>query len=125
MKLTKSVHLLAIGLVLLFAATGCKTRTPSRVTPLPGAKAGTPGDVGPGDTLKPGTGPGEGDNVGSKPMAGPDTYANYDRNAEIFKSDTVYFDLDSSAIKSSEKSKVAGVADHLKSNNGTAVEIDG
>jgi peptidoglycan-associated lipoprotein len=37
----------------------------------------------------------------------------------------VYFDYDSSVIKPSEKSKVAAVADYLKSNSANAVKIEG
>ncbi len=47
------------------------------------------------------------------------------RDRKVFEKDTVYFDFDSSVVKSGEKSKVANVAGYLKSNPGKAVEIEG
>src|SRR5204863_3527763 len=44
---------------------------------------------------------------------------------DVFKSDTVYFDFDSSSVKPGEKSKVAAVADYLKSNSTDAVRVEG
>jgi len=59
------------------------------------------------------------------PLADPSVRANWARNREIFKKDTVYFDFDSSTIKSSEKKKVANVADYLKKNPGNGLEVEG
>jgi peptidoglycan-associated lipoprotein len=59
------------------------------------------------------------------PLADPSVRANWARNREIFKKDTVYFDFDSSTLKSSEKKKVAAVADYMKSNPGNGLEVEG
>ena len=55
----------------------------------------------------------------------PSQRANWARNREIFKKDTVYFDFDSSTIKGTEKKKVSAVADYLKSNPGNGLEVWG
>jgi len=59
------------------------------------------------------------------PLPDPTQRANWPRNREIFKKDTVHFDFDSSAIKPAEKPKVAAVAEYLKSHPGDAVEVEG
>jgi peptidoglycan-associated lipoprotein len=59
------------------------------------------------------------------PLPDPAMRANWPRNREIFKKDTVYFDFDSSTLKSSEKKKVADVADYLKKNRGNGLEVEG
>jgi peptidoglycan-associated lipoprotein len=125
------------------AASGCKKK-PYNVTPLPnaGAKTGGPGITGPGqgkpidsgspinsgnpavgETTTPST------TTTTKPGEGiPQNFTDrsqWPRNEEIFKSDTVHFDFDSSVVKAGEKSKVEAVADYLKSNASNAVEIQG
>jgi peptidoglycan-associated lipoprotein len=55
----------------------------------------------------------------------PSKYENYTPDAEIFKSNTAYFDFDSSVVKSSEKSKVAAVADYLKAHAADALRVEG
>lgn len=47
------------------------------------------------------------------------------RDTETLKSDTVYFDYDKSAIRSSEKSKVAAVADYMKANPNQNLVVEG
>ena len=47
------------------------------------------------------------------------------RDTETLKADTVYFDYDKSAIRSSEKSKVAAVADYMKANPGQNLVVEG
>jgi peptidoglycan-associated lipoprotein len=46
-------------------------------------------------------------------------------DAEALKSETVYFDFDSSVLKGSEKPKVSAVADYLKANSTKAVRVEG
>jgi peptidoglycan-associated lipoprotein len=53
------------------------------------------------------------------------SHSNWVENADMFKADAVHFALDSSAVKSSEKSHVAAVADYLKSNSSHAVRVEG
>jgi peptidoglycan-associated lipoprotein len=121
MKLTRN-SVLVFGLAFAaVAATGCHKR-PGYVTNIPGAKTGV-GDMPPSPPLE----------DANKPKSGVDGIASADqtqwekatRNAEIFKSDTAYFDFDSSVVKSSEKSKVAVVADYLKAHPADGVSVQG
>jgi outer membrane protein OmpA-like peptidoglycan-associated protein len=121
MKLTRN-SFLVFGLALaMVAATGCAKR-PGYVTNIPGGKTGV-GDMPPGapiepqDKSKPG-----GEGIAS---ADPSQWANAIRNREILKSYTAYFDFDSSVVKSSEKSKVAAVADYLKAHAADGVSVEG
>ncbi len=121
---------MAVGLALSLVSTGCK-HAPVGVTHIPPHAPETgpkdipnmPPIVGDqtfgGEKIRTGT-PGE-----PTPSAFPGDFAKYTHNAEIFKSDTVYFAYDSSAIKAGEQSKIANVASHLKSNLSNAVEVDG
>jgi len=130
MKLNKFTNLLVIGLVLTVAASGCRKK-PVGVTTLPGAAAGNPSNMGPGGEIKPAppltgeTGP---SGVGT-PTGIPSNPANLHdgwlKDPEALKTDTVYFDFDSSVLKTSEKPKVAAVADYLKANPGKAVLVEG
>ena len=125
MKLNKFANLLVIGLVVCVAASGCR-RKPVNVTDLPGSWAGKVPDMGPGAAIKPaeptGAVPGS-DTTGGIPQ-GPG-HPNWPENAEILKAETVYFDFDSSVLKTSEKPKVAAVADYLKANSANAVRVEG
>jgi peptidoglycan-associated lipoprotein len=127
MKLNKFVNLLVIGLVLCVAASGCKKK-PVGVTELPGAKTGKPADVGPGGAIKPGettgTEPGTGAFSGT-PQNPAEAHAGWLEDAQALKTETVYFDFDSSVIKTGEKPKIAAVADYLKANSAKAVRIEG
>jgi peptidoglycan-associated lipoprotein len=125
MKLTDFNKLLVVGLILTVAAVGCRKR-PGAVTPLPGHVGNVPdtgnspplGDNNNANGLK-------GDSTNGFPSNDPNLRKDWARDAEIFKSDTVHFDFDSSVVKASEKSKVSAVADYLKANQMTAVEVDG
>jgi peptidoglycan-associated lipoprotein len=124
MKSTKLSCLVLCGLMVLMAGSGCRKR-PKDVTPLPGARTGMPTDAGPGatadtaNTIKP-----EENLTGivSNPRG---SHEGWPQDRETLKSDTVHFDFDSSVVKSSEKSKVSGVADYLKGNAANAVLIEG
>jgi peptidoglycan-associated lipoprotein len=123
MKLNDFTKLLALGLILTVAATtGCRKR-PGTITPLPGRTGSnvpeaTPATPLSGEGLKP-------DSTGGFVQTDPNARKDWPRDREIFKSDTVYFDFDSSAVKSGEKSKISAVADYLKANTQDAVEIEG
>ncbi len=130
MKTAKFLNLLAIGLALTcVVATGCKKK-PNYVTNIPGAKAGPPPEPGLGNMITstgpPGTGL-TGTGLGSESMGFPQGagHPGWTKNAEMFKSEIVYFDFDSSAIKSGEKSKIETVGSYLKSNPASAVEVEG
>ena len=128
MKLIKISNVILFGLVLTLPTVGCKKKY-AGVTPLPGpgAQTGTASatDTGPGkalidDGLKPAS-----DNLSSTAITDPDKRKDWPRDHEVFKSDTVHFDYDSSSLKSDDKSKVAAVADYLKGSGQDAVEIEG
>ena len=126
MKLNKFVNLLVIGLVLCVAASGCKKK-PVGVTDLPGARTGKVPDMGPGGAIKPGEG--TGGEVSGVPTGHPqnaaDAHAGWLEDTQALKTETVYFDFDSSVIKTSEQPKVSAVADYLKANSAKAVRIEG
>lgn len=120
MKLTR-FSFLVLGLTLAVIATpGCQKR-PGYVTNIPGGKTGV-GDMPPNAPIEPEN---KSKSDGGIPLPDPTKWANATRNAEIFKSDTAYFDFDSSVVKSSEKSKVSAVADYLKAHTADGVSVEG
>ena len=127
MKLNKFVNLLVIGLVLTVAASGCRKK-PVGVTNLPGPQAGKVG----GESSAPPIGVNPPVSPESKDL-GPtaheqnsaDAHAGWIEDAQTLKPDTVYFDFDSSVLKTGEKPKVAAVADYLKGNSPKAVKVEG
>jgi peptidoglycan-associated lipoprotein len=129
MKLNKFGNLLVIGLALSVAASGCRKK-PVGVTNLPGQPVGTVTEPPPGGPITParpitsGEVPG-GVDTGGHPSNSPDSHAGWLEDAQTLKTDTVYFDFDSSVLKTSEKPKVSAVADYLKANSGKAVRIEG
>jgi peptidoglycan-associated lipoprotein len=109
--------------------TGCRKK-PVRTTPLPGSKTGPVGDLPPGAILPGGDGPGttslpNGNGPGDRPQSDRSLHAGWNEDRETFKSDTVYFDFDSSTIKSGEKSKIEEVAAYLKAHGSVAVKVEG
>ncbi len=123
MKLTKFTNLVLLGLIVTVAVSGCRKR-PTPLTVLPGSKFGNVPDVPPSPPISSDTNAGTGTLTGT-PQPGPDAFANYTRNAEIFKADTVYFDFDSSAVKASERSKIGHVADYMKGHTADALSVEG
>jgi peptidoglycan-associated lipoprotein len=128
MKLNKVINLLVVGSVLTFAASGCK-KHPVGVTQLPGAYAEKPTDMGPGGAIQPSSpitpeiGPSSG--MSGIPANPAGSHEGWIPDPEALKAETVYFDYDSSVIKSSEQPKVAAVADYLKANPSKAVRVEG
>ncbi len=108
--------------------TGCRKK-PVRTTPLPNAKMGNPNDIGPTGpvTFDPNAPTPTTSNPNNEnPMAPRSLHDTWIQDRETFKSDTVYFDFDSSTIKSGEKSKIEEVAAYLKSHGaGVAVKVEG
>ncbi len=142
MKLAKLNFLMALGLVLVMGATGCKKGTKSP-TPIPGlAKAGgtgikTPPPTEPTFKLDDGTrvpnadkipanevGPlkdtGNGIPTGVRP---PLDQFNQDRG--VLSTDTVYFDFDRAEVKASERVKVEEVATYLKGQANISLLVEG
>ena len=128
MKLNKFANLLVIGLALTVAASGCRKK-PVNVTGLPGARAGRVSDMPPGNPIRSGDQPStEGNPIGvptGHPSNSADLHKDWIEDATALKSETVYFDFDSSVLKGSEKPKVSAVADYLKANSTKAVRVEG
>jgi peptidoglycan-associated lipoprotein len=126
MKLNKFGNLLVIGLTLSLGAVGCKHR-PEHVTPLPNVGMGKVGEPGSTPPIAPGTGPET--TTANTPLEiaqnPPGSHQNWPEDAETLKAHSVYFAYDSSVVRSSEKSKVAAVADYLKGNPAVAVRVEG
>lgn len=129
---------LALTSALLLGAMGCRTKSPKSPTPLParttkapGPTAG-PGPLTPGGTLSPGgvTTPG---GVTSEPLRTPEgfaqvgleTFEGMTMDTNTFAAYTVYFDFDSSVVKTGERPKADTVADELKLKPDHKLLIDG
>ncbi len=125
MKSNKLMYLLVIGLTLTLAAAGCKKK-PVGVTPLPGQRTGAVGGEQ-AATLPPGgaVGPGENVSTGGGATAGLDEFEGMAMDRAALAAHTVHFDYDSAAVKKSEKSNVAAVADALKSDSTAKLLIEG
>jgi peptidoglycan-associated lipoprotein len=121
MKLTQFINLLVIASALSLTASGCK-KSPVGVTPIPDRSGAHVGDVGPGGTL-PGQPGGDG-TAGGVPQPSADKYPG-PRDEKIFEAYMVHFDYDSPSVRSSEQSKIAYVADYLKSHPDNGLEVQG
>jgi peptidoglycan-associated lipoprotein len=123
MKVRKLSIVLLFGLVVAIPSTGCRKK-PGFLTPLPGSRAGqvrepeSAGPIGPTVRSEDVTGSGIKSND-------PTSHQGWHENVDILKGYTVHFDFDSSVVKSSEKDKVARVADYLKNNSNAAVRVEG
>jgi len=124
MKLTHFTKLLVLGLIVTVAASGCRKK-PGQITPLPGSRAGNVPDASNAPALANTTGADATAGATGFTSTDPNIRKDWPRDHEIFKSDTVHFDFDSSVVKGGEKSKVSAVADYLKANPMDALEIDG
>jgi len=136
MKHSLVLKLLVVSAVLLVGVVGCKPKI-KNPTPIPGAKAGTMQPAGPEGPDRGRTAP-IGPDVTTTPVVttppvspegnialptDPDT--GMKRDEAFFKANTVYFDFDKSIIKSSERSKIEAVADHLKAQPTHKVKVEG
>ena len=126
MNAFKFSSLLALTIVVSLVGTGCKHKQPPIITHFGNnGLTGNSSDIGPGNggTFNPGNsgGPTE---MGGGPTApfDPDQMAQ-DRSA--FAAETVYFDYDSSTIKSGEQAKLSAVASALKSDASAKLLIEG
>ena len=128
MKLTRLTQVAILVLVLGIAATGCRKR-PYDVSDIKNPPLAHVQDAEPQPPLQPlPTEP----PISATPQETPltplnetDLHHNWIENPEIFKSFIVHFAYDSSAVRTSEKSKVSSVADYLKSNQRDAVRVEG
>ena len=113
---------MAAIVIAAIAGAGCHKR-PNNVTPLPGRTGErTPSEPSAGGIIG-GNQPLPGETPSGFPT-GPG-HPGWNEDANMFKSDTVHFDYDSSAVKSGEKAKVAAVGDYLKGNASAAVKVEG
>jgi peptidoglycan-associated lipoprotein len=123
-KLNPFIRILALAILIALPTVGCK-KNPTGVTKLPNAgMTGQPNDPNASKPIAPDNPVIDTNPTGvSQPNRG--MYDNYSSDDHIFSSYTVHFDYDSSAVKSSEKSKVKYVADYLKGNTADALRIQG
>lgn len=126
MKLTKFANLVVLGLVVVVAVSGCRKR-PTPLTVLPNQNMPK---VGEGDQAPPFTEDANKIKITEPTTTGipqPDgtKFANWPRNTEIFKANTVYFDFDRSEVKAGEKKKVDDVAAYMKAHPTDALSIEG
>ncbi len=127
MKLNKFVNLMVIGLALTITASGCRKK-PVNTTVLPGSRTEkvqderTSGMLKDGDKLRADANPDQTSGIAQNPA---DLHQGWIEDAQALKTETVYFDFDSSVVKSSEQSKVTAVADYLKANAAKAVRVEG
>ncbi|MBE0545983.1 MAG: OmpA family protein [Verrucomicrobia bacterium] len=128
MKAIKFTYVLVFALALTVAATGCR-KSPVGVIDLKGQRAGSPGGGEPArlpeeaPRLDPRDYP-EGFVPMSPDLTGDlESRFNFDR--ETLAAQTVYFDFDSSAIKSSERSRVGAVATYMQATAGVSLLVEG
>jgi peptidoglycan-associated lipoprotein len=129
MKATKLTYLLVIAVALTFASTGCRKR-PAGITDIPGrgTRVGDQGAAGvpPGVRLPPEGGPTG--TPGSGPIPQSDKFSNLDnfnQDRAALAAHTVHFELDSSVVRSNEKSNVDAAAAYLKANPTVGLLIEG
>lgn len=125
MKSIRFFNLLTVGLLISIAAVGCRKK-PVGVENIPNQPIANVPDVPPTQPINPAFPPNEGGTNTSFvgiPL-GPG-HQGWTKDAGALAAHVVHFAYDSSALKTAEKSKVAVVADFLRSNPANAVEIEG
>jgi peptidoglycan-associated lipoprotein len=123
MKLTDFTKPTVLGLILTLAVPACR-KHPGQITPLPGHTGSNVPEASAAPPITDNSGV-RAETTGGFAQTDPNARKNWPRDREIFKSHTVHFDFDSSAVKAQEKQKVSVVADYLKANAMDAVEIEG
>jgi peptidoglycan-associated lipoprotein len=127
MKVIKFANLLAFTIAISLGPVGCAHKPPAAI------KFDDQGRPITGDTREPGGGGkiGEGSDVGKTPggpaegIAMGNGHPGWGEMRETLQADTIHFDYDSAVIRPAEHSKVAAVADYLKSNSSNAVKVEG
>lgn len=119
---------LLVGVLALtcIVSTGCRKK-PFGVTPLPGSRAGQISGPGPGNPFDSAGQSGIQGTTGVTPSGiaqGPG-HEGWTEDRDTLKTETIHFAYDSSAIRDSEKAKIANVAAHLKSNSSVALKVEG
>jgi len=125
MNAFKFSSLLALGVAVSLAATGCSHKPPPIThignNGLAGSSSNDNLNNGGALNNSPGTGAGQ-PGGGDLPNFDPDQMQ---QDRTTFAADTVYFDYDSSAIKSSEQSKLTAIASALQSDASAKLLIEG
>lgn len=127
MKLTTIFNLLTLSLVVALGGVACK-KNPKGATPIPGIRSNVTGGNQSGILDNGGIVPGNinvDPTTGSIEAADPSSLAGRNQDRGMFSANTVYFDLDSSAVKGSEASKIEAVANYFKNNAQGDLLIEG
>jgi peptidoglycan-associated lipoprotein len=126
MKAIKFTYVLVFALALTVAATGCR-KSPVGVIDLKGQRAGSPGGGEP-TPLRPAPPLNPGDYAEGVPLSNDlsgDLAERFNFDRETLAAQTVYFEFDSSAIKSSERSRVEAVATYIQATAGVSLLVEG
>lgn len=129
MKASKLTYLLVIAVALAFASTGCRKR-PAGITDIPGrgTKVGDPNPAGAttGARVSNDQTPTGGLPPDGTPQSGKySDLDKYNQDRAALAAHTVHFDLDSSVVKSNEKSNVDAAAAYLKANPNVGLLVEG
>jgi len=68
---------------------------------------------------------GVGGSTADTPLPDRSKWDSWPQDPDTLRGDTVYFDFDKSVVKSSEKAKVAAIAEYLKGHPGYMLKLDG
>ena len=121
MKMMKLTYLMAFVLAVALAATGCKNHRPVGVTHInPGAGSTIPDQQG--NTLG---GDQNANATGGGPMANIEDINGMAADRTALATYTVHFAYDSAAVRKSEKANVQAVADALRRDPSTKLQIEG
>jgi len=110
---------MALGIALSLFTSGCH---PENMKPIHGQTMATPEVPSMGPLPPPSMPPDANSNIAFTDFPG---HTNWVENPEQFKADSIHFAYDSSAVRSADKSKIAEVANYLKSNPQAAVRVEG
>jgi peptidoglycan-associated lipoprotein len=122
MKAIGFVTLTALGIALSLVTTGCH---PENMDTIHGRRAPLLVDVNPQPPIVANVPPIDTGTTVMTPLGDEPGHTNWTAHSEILKDYSVHFAFDSSAVRSSDKSKVASVADYLKNNPNVAVRVEG
>jgi peptidoglycan-associated lipoprotein len=136
MKTASLFSVILVGAAMMIVSTGCKhgpqgtTILPERPVPVnpppPGPGAVDTNPTPPGQTIQtpPPISSSNGIPIDSGGPWSP-VIASHDEDRAIFKDDTVYFDFDSSTIKTSEHKKLEDVAAYFKTHTNDVLRVEG
>lgn len=119
MKSKSLSYLLVLAIALSFSAVGCR-KGPTRITKLPSQRVGGGSEVPDAPPYD------SGSSLEGVPLPDiRDLESNYNFNYDRFAQQTVYFDFDSSVVKSSEQGKVEAVAAEMRNAGSNKLLIEG